>query len=893
LSEIGDHSSAIECLEKSIGQDQKPSDKHDPSLYVSLAQEYIRNHDHTSAINTLDKAIDIIPNDNSLISLKIDILLGLGQSFDALHCIENALKNSSDGKPNIDLLFLASRINRSMGDFSTAIKYTRMGMESTHKQNVRNNISKLSIQYRAQIAELYRVLLQQDQAYQFVQDDINPDVIDSKSDQGYLDYICLQAELALETGEQIKPAIQDVKLESSDPSFSRMMAIKARLLNKAGNYKQAGQLFQIALNKTINPDQTAILPNWSAPYIKYVNLISIIEAALDLGFWDQAMTCTKQVIELTTGEPLPHLYLARALILKAEFNNLCEILEVTKHKPSADTLSSENFDQCIEYLDQAKSTLETYQNEQIGIEQGLAYDQIYRWRARANIAFEQLDELNPDPSEILAHQLAYDDSASLISHLHRLDLLDPDSDSLTKIIKIARSHPRNPAVILHVALALNDNNPANAIKSLQSVLQQNPFSKSPTIAFCNILLAKIALNLGELDVAQQAVEAANEFWQDEPCWHSLAARIYTQSSDINDATSHLLEASRLAPKNITYHMELGKLYFENANEDPRMLNQALKSFESALTLDQNDVSALINLATTQCLLNDLEKAEINARNALVLAPNRADIYQLLSDIAIRNNDFQGAYEYANKAILTNPKDIQSTVMLVKSLYALGRHNEALVKLNAVIPSVQDPKWLHLERVNILRKMDGPRAALHELIVLTNNYPGEFNILNALSKSYLEVGEPENAVSVAQNALKVCTDKTSNNEQASLHLMIGQVLRQSGQLDQSIQHLSEAIQLAPNRLEPYLELGLARKERREYQQALQIFEHATIIAPDDPRAPYQAGLALKESKDYKSSETMLRRAVSLAPNDLTIRRQLAAVVALNLVHNPRAGRNYAK
>jgi tetratricopeptide (TPR) repeat protein len=232
-------------------------------------------------------------------------------------------------------------------------------------------------------------------------------------------------------------------------------------------------------------------------------------------------------------------------------------------------------------------------------------------------------------------------------------------------------------------------------------------------------------------------------------------------------------------------------------------------------------------------------------------------------------------------------------MLVKSLYALGRHNEALVKLNAVIPSVQDPKWLHLERVNILRKMDGPRAALHELIVLTNNYPGEFNILNALSKSYLEVGEPENAVSVAQNALKVCTDKTSNNEQASLHLMIGQVLRQSGQLDQSIQHLSEAIQLAPNRLEPYLELGLARKERREYQQALQIFEHATIIAPDDPRAPYQAGLALKESKDYKSSETMLRRAVSLAPNDLTIRRQLAAVVALNLVHNPRAGRNYAK
>jgi tetratricopeptide (TPR) repeat protein len=196
----------------------------------------------------------------------------------------------------------------------------------------------------------------------------------------------------------------------------------------------------------------------------------------------------------------------------------------------------------------------------------------------------------------------------------------------------------------------------------------------------------------------------------------------------------------------------------------------------------------------------------------------------------------------------------------------------------------------VEKVNIIRKINGPRAGLIELISLSNSYPDDFNILNSLAKSYLEVGETENAINTAQQALKNCTEKTPRNEQANLHLLIGQVFRQLGQLDQSISHLSEAIQLAPDRLEPYLELGLARKERREYQQALQIFEQATSIAPDDPRAPYQAGLALKESKDYKSSETMLRRAVSLAPNDLNIRRQLAAVVALNLVHNPRLGRN---
>jgi tetratricopeptide (TPR) repeat protein len=890
LSEIGDHKSAIACLESGILQDQNTSDKHDTSLYASLAQEYVKNHDHTSAINTLDKAIDIILDPCSLVILKIDILLGLGQSIEALYCIETALQKSSPGIPNIDLLFLASRINRSMGDFSAAIKYAKMGAAINHKKGTTKNFSYISIQHRIQIAELYRALLQHDQAYQIIQNEIDFDPSGFTEEQEYLDYIYLHSELALETGEQIRPEIQDVKLESTNPNFCRFMAIKARLMNKAGNYKQAEQLFQIAWHILNNPDQPANLTGWSAPYRNYLNMISVIEAALDLGLWDQAMTCIQQVIESAAGEPLPHLNLAKAIVLRAECNNLCEFVEVTKHKPAMDALSSDNYTVCKQQLDQAKSILEIYQQEQIVNEHDLNNGQIYRWQARAGIVFKHDNEANLDPSEILTHQLTPGDSAALIFYLHHQDLTDPDSDSLTRIIKLARSYPRNPTVILHVALALHDNNPADALKSLQSVLQQNPFSRNPTIAFCNILLAKIALNLDEYDIAQEAAETAIEFWQDEPCWHTLAAQIYKRNSDISNATNHLLEATSLAPKNISYHLDLGKLYFDNANEDLHMLNQALKSFENALALDMKDVSALINLASTQYLLNDLKKAEVNARNALVLTPNRADIYQLLSAIAIQSNDFQGAYEYANKAILISPKDIQSTVMIAKSLSAMGRHNEALARLNAVIPSVQEAKLLHLERVNILHKIDGPRAALNELKTLTNTYPEDFNILNVLSQFYIEVGEPDNAVSVAQQALKVCTEKTSRNEQANLHLRIGQVLRHSGQLDQSIQHLSEAIRLAPDRLEPYLELGLARKERREYQQALQIFERATIIAPDDPRAPYQAGLALKESKDYKSSETMLRRAVSLAPNDLTIRRQLAAVVALNLVHNPRIGRN---
>ena len=42
--------------------------------------------------------------------------------------------------------------------------------------------------------------------------------------------------------------------------------------------------------------------------------------------------------------------------------------------------------------------------------------------------------------------------------------------------------------------------------------------------------------------------------------------------------------------------------------------------------------------------------------------------------------------------------------------------------------------------------------------------------------------------------------------------------------------------------------------------------------------------MRELKDYVGAEAMLRRAAELSPQDLNIRRQLGAVIALNLVHN---------
>ncbi len=98
------------------------------------------------------------------------------------------------------------------------------------------------------------------------------------------------------------------------------------------------------------------------------------------------------------------------------------------------------------------------------------------------------------------------------------------------------------------------------------------------------------------------------------------------------------------------------------------------------------------------------------------------------------------------------------------------------------------------------------------------------------------------------------------------------------------HFGEAIRQSPANIDAYLELGRTYQEQRQQMQAVRVYQQAMKISPDDYRPYYHAAIALRETKDYQGAEALLRRAVQLSPDDVSIRRQLAAIVALNMVYH---------
>jgi len=82
----------------------------------------------------------------------------------------------------------------------------------------------------------------------------------------------------------------------------------------------------------------------------------------------------------------------------------------------------------------------------------------------------------------------------------------------------------------------------------------------------------------------------------------------------------------------------------------------------------------------------------------------------------------------------------------------------------------------------------------------------------------------------------------------------------------------------------MDLSEAYIQQRDFESALKTLDSAIDLAPEDIRPLISQANLLRNGKDYARAETRLRKAAEIAPNDLNIRRQLGAVIALNMVHS---------
>jgi tetratricopeptide (TPR) repeat protein len=956
LLALQDPQHAVACLEKAIQQTgytkgEVFGKEEFAELAYSLVGAYQQAGNTQSALAALDQAILHYPQDVSLSSTKANLLLELGRPQEALASLEDAINLQPDGENAPDLHKRAANILRATGDLPAALAHIERILSAP-------NISPINPHHlwaRILAADISRALLQPEKAWNYLS---VPPILDKEIDNfslrgqsDYREYFQMRAELALDADkkdvaeESLAMAIDGADFDDLPLNEKvRLRAIESRLqLMRCEHHAAMLSFTQSCSYLDMYKLAAANTESWRDQG-SILNLNALVESSLELSQLDIGLALLVETAQKLPLEPLPHIQLARALVLSAEAQRLNHDLGVFNHGPGTDALSEEARKKFEQAIRTANEQIYRWANKpsQVGSQSiekpELAAATIARWNARGLAAFlpgrDTLEALSNLPST----HTNPDDVAALVAALRTtaqlegaLDKSRPagEIDLITEGVKAARNYPSHPPVLVQLALTLeaDPKHIDEAYQAVQTALKNEfgepeqdsklePATTHALYPLYHALAARISYRIGDLPSALTFITHALECWPDEARWHALAADVYRTAGDISSSIIHMEQAVELEPVYMPHYLKLGQSYLKQAQMvlpggAAEASMNAIQILEKACELSPQAGEPWLSLARAHLCAaepNSLTQAAECAERAINLNPNSSESLILRAEIALQAGDFQEAYDRALVASRlqelsrfsgdeTSPvlqTDPFPTLLLIRALNGLGRTGDAIAAIDKALPQVWDRLPLLLERLQLISRSEEAESILASLQELAQEYPDESIVLAPLAKALAAAGDTENAIRAAQRALQAVAfpaeaRRASNlevGEQAQLHQLLGRMLREAGQLDQAIHHLNEAVRQSPNGLDAYLELGRAFQDRRQHMQALQIYNQAMEVAPASSEPYFHAGLALKESKDYLGAETMLRKAVDLAPTDLTIHRQLGAVVALNLVHNRR-------
>jgi len=120
--------------------------------------------------------------------------------------------------------------------------------------------------------------------------------------------------------------------------------------------------------------------------------------------------------------------------------------------------------------------------------------------------------------------------------------------------------------------------------------------------------------------------------------------------------------------------------------------------------------------------------------------------------------------------------------------------------------------------------------------------------------------------------------------AAAHGGLGAALYRSGQFDEAIAVLGEALRLDPALAESWFTLGLVYKDEQDYEQAEEAFSRAAAAAPEHVQAYYHRGRCRYAHGDARAAAADFRRVAELDPSSRDAYYNLAVALAASRAYD---------
>ncbi len=852
---LGDLSLAESALRKATALSSESSF----SLHFHLAQLLFRNGQIEPSLNELQTALIINSDNPQAYILQSELQTELNRPQAALASLERALRICESQMDTLEGLEAdrqdvwgqvpASRFSihqrfvhllEAMGELNSALYHAEKALEACP----------LSLEMRYTAADVCNRLLQPERMARILALPENQasgcfTSFSLNSDAEWLAGLqFFKANLLLEQGNltDAERAIQEGL--AHQPDHLRLKIAWVRLLAKKGNFTEAENEY-VNLSESVRRSNQGRFSGESGSKAGKIDgdTLALAEAAFDLFHWQDGMSFAEGYLQCFENDPCSYMTLAQGWIRKLEWQRIGEIVELNCHQPMIGN-PEDAARKATELLEKAAQRVRSRRIEQ--------------WQARLEMFKRPISQ---NVQALLSLQPGDDDFPWVVEAFLR-------SGNIANAIHVAEQCSHLPLVQAMLALAHLDSDPQRAL-----ILARDVVEKSPHHPIYQVILARAAEQCQDYSQALEAIEVALSIWGDEVEWHKRAANLADICAGAEDTRRHLEKALTLTPQDFDLLLEVGKHYLRYG-----LFEQAVGVLQKAVGMENAQSQAWLMLAQAHQGLQSYKEALKAVEKAVELDAQSGSAWVMGGEIALQLGDESRALIYARQAEKVSPAEAGTRLLAVRILINRGQIREALDELNRAVEDIPDSWELALERARLVQQMQGSSAAMELLQPLVRQYPSNNQVLALFAKTCAQTGRLKLAEQSAVQALKI------NPQQADLHRLLAEVLKDQGQLDRAIHHYSEAVRLNTDHIDTYLDLGQVYVSRREYTQALAVFQQATQIAPNDYRPFYHSALVLRDSKDYPAAEAMLRRAAALAPDDVNIRRQLGAIIALNLVHH---------
>ncbi len=202
---------------------------------------------------------------------------------------------------------------------------------------------------------------------------------------------------------------------------------------------------------------------------------------------------------------------------------------------------------------------------------------------------------------------------------------------------------------------------------------------------------------------------------DDPRGHKLLGLSHFMSGRERQAEVEMRRTTELDPLDSEAFYYLGRLYFTR-NDMPA----ALAAYEKAAELDPNNVKAFNHIGQTKEALAEFSQAREAYFKAIELERKQVVKSQWpyfnLGTLFIKEGKPEEAIGYLRQALDRNPSWPRGKVKLAMALAAVGKFEDALFELNAVLRADAQNAEAHYRLGQLLTKMDKPEQAKEHLLL---------------------------------------------------------------------------------------------------------------------------------------------------------------------------------